>query len=142
MPNNNGKSGDGAPLQGNATHKEEAREKTQMSPEVLEMMALYRQGPAEAEARIRMEHAKWKSKKALDDVIGKDTDKWIKRFCVAEVAAYYKSVKFAENKPNAAALNELARRTALSGLSKLFPNIPREKLSQLLNYKLEELEDP
>jgi hypothetical protein len=30
----------------------------------------------------------------------------------------------------------------LGGLSKLFPNIPREKLGELLTYRPEELEDP
>jgi hypothetical protein len=41
---------------------------------VLEMMALYRQGPAEA--RARREHDHWKSKKSLNDLIGTNTEKW------------------------------------------------------------------
>lgn len=88
MPNNNGHSEDGAPLHSNGSGQGETREQNAtMTPEMLEMMALYSQGPVEAEARIRMEHEKWKSTKALDDLIGTDTDKWTKRFCAAQVAA-------------------------------------------------------
>lgn len=142
MPNNNGNSADGAPLHSDGTPKDEAREQaTNMTPEMMEMLALLGQEPAKAEALLKAEHDKWKSRKALDDIIGIDTDKWTKRFCVAEVAAYHNSVKFAEGKPNAAAIKELARRTALSGLSKLVPGVPREKLDRLLQYKPEELED-
>ena len=140
MPNKNGNSGDDAPLQGNGGHKEELRRpKANVPPELL---TFFTHGLATADAEAQLEHDKWKSKKPLDDVIGKGTDKWIKRFCVAEVVAYHDSVKFAEGKPNADALKELARRTALSGLSRLVPDVAREKLAELLNYKQAELEDP
>src|SRR4051812_28875885 len=102
MPNSNGHSGDGQPFHSDGTHQEEAGgQNANMTAEMLKMMALYSHGPAEADARIKREHEKWTSKRALDDVVGKHTDKWIKRFCVSEVAAYHNSVKFAEDKPNA-----------------------------------------
>ena len=138
MPNHNGHSTDGAHSDGNGQHKGEIRKQNVSLPP--ELLALATDGLDDAQAQI--EHDKWKSKKALDDVVGKDTDKWLKRFCVADVVAYHDAVKFAEDKPNAQAIKELARRTALSGLSKLFPNISRDKLSQLLEYKPEELEEP
>jgi hypothetical protein len=140
MPNNEANPGNGAPSQGNGTPKEELQKpKADVPPE---FQTLVTRGLAAAEAEAQVEHAKWKSKKALDDLIGEDTDKWTKRFCVAEVAAYHISVKFAEGKPNAEAIKALARSTALRGLGQLLPNLPREKLAQLVQYKPEELEDP
>jgi hypothetical protein len=140
MPNDHGNSGNGTSPQGNGTHKEEIRkQKPNVPPELLTYLT---HGFAAGNAEAELEHAKWKSKKALDDVVGKDTDKWTKRFCVTEVAVYHNSVKLAEGRPNAEAIRLLAWRTALSGLSKLFPDIPREKLAQLLVHKPEELEDP
>jgi hypothetical protein len=65
-----------------------------------------------------------------------------KRFCVAEVAAYHNELKFAEGKPKAEAIKALALRRALNALSQLFPHIPREKLTLLLQYKPEDLGDP
>ena len=140
MPNKNGNSGDKTPLSGNGTHKEElGKPKANVPPELL---TFFTHGLAAAEAEAQLEHAKWKSKKALDLLIGGDTDKLTKRYCVAEVAAYHDSVEFAEGKPNAEALKLLAWRTAMSGLSRLVPTVPRGKLAKLLKYKPEELEDP
>src|SRR5437763_9250183 len=109
MPNNNGKSDGGASFHSNGPHKEGDREQNaNMSPERLEMQTLYSQGPAEAEARAEQAYAKWKSKQALDDLIGKDTDKITKQVCVAEVTQYHNSARFAENRPNSEAIQALA----------------------------------
>src|SRR5690349_21201107 len=109
MPNNNGNSDDGASSHTNGTQEGRAGEQNaNLTPEMLQMITLYSQGPAEAESLVKAEHDKWKSRKALDDLIGIDSDKWTKRFCVAEVAAYHNEVKFAVNKPNAEAIKALA----------------------------------
>ncbi len=141
MPNNSANSNDGASYQGNGAHEGELRKPKppNVPPELLTYVT---EGFAAGQAEAQLEHAKWKATKTLDDLVGEDTDKYIKRFCVAEVAAYHNAAKTAENQPNSEAITALAWRTALSALSKLLPNVARERLVQLLKHRPEELENP
>jgi hypothetical protein len=91
-------------------------------------------------ARRRAEYeAGWLPKKALDDIVGADRDKWSKWAVVAVVRQYQMLVDVANKAGQPEPMVEAHRRRAVQELTRMCPEVPPDRLAKLLSYRLEQL---
>lgn len=114
-------------------------EATMAPEEGLKIRAHIEKQEREASAQKTVHDANWKSKKPLDDVVGKNRDLKAKQACVGVVNRYQMLVSVAQQSGAPQSLIDAHTKRAVSDLSKICPDVLPAKLTKLLAHKGSEL---